>query len=480
MKRYIFIILVMFSSFFLVAQIKLHPENPHYFSYNGKPTILIASTEHYGAVINSDFDYKKYLDKLSDAGLNLTRVFMGDYCEAPHDFCIENNTLSPAKGKLITPWARSSEKGYYNGGNKFNLSRWNPAYFKRLHDFMQYASDKGIVVEAVLFFSGYTRASSPLHTLNNINSTSDVAANKYMTLDNGNLIAFQEAYCRKIVRELNVYDNLIVNVANEPWFGNQQNKGFSSPPSDEVKVWIRTVSEWVADEEHKLPKKHLVSVDYTNEGNIITHEELKKYFLNIQVFNSHYDRNADFIKLNYNLNIPITFNETGLMPLATPEYRIQGWKYIFSGGSMYNNLDFTFQVGYEDGLGNGKFSCEWYSGNSDPETKYQLAALLKFMNGVDFIKMKPDDSFIELRYGDYEVFAMANENYEYIVYFIGRAKARIKLYIPPGDWEFTWINPSDLSVLKKELMTGSNRGTLNISGPDFQEDIVLKVKRIKK
>ena len=58
MKRYVFIILVMFSSFFSVAQVKLHPENSHYFSYNGKPTILIASTEHYGAVINSDFDTK--------------------------------------------------------------------------------------------------------------------------------------------------------------------------------------------------------------------------------------------------------------------------------------------------------------------------------------------------------------------------------------------------------------------------------------
>jgi hypothetical protein len=27
--------------------ISLHPENPHYFSYQGKPTILITSGEHY-------------------------------------------------------------------------------------------------------------------------------------------------------------------------------------------------------------------------------------------------------------------------------------------------------------------------------------------------------------------------------------------------------------------------------------------------
>jgi len=38
--------------------ISLHPENPHYFSYKGKPTVLITSGEHYGAVMNRDFDYK--------------------------------------------------------------------------------------------------------------------------------------------------------------------------------------------------------------------------------------------------------------------------------------------------------------------------------------------------------------------------------------------------------------------------------------
>ncbi len=38
--------------------LSLHPENPHYFLFRGKPTVLIGSTEHYGAVLNKDFDYK--------------------------------------------------------------------------------------------------------------------------------------------------------------------------------------------------------------------------------------------------------------------------------------------------------------------------------------------------------------------------------------------------------------------------------------
>ena len=54
-------ILVLFT--FLVTNvwaqtkpISLNPENPHYFSYQGKPSVLITSGEHYGAVMNPDFD----------------------------------------------------------------------------------------------------------------------------------------------------------------------------------------------------------------------------------------------------------------------------------------------------------------------------------------------------------------------------------------------------------------------------------------
>ena len=37
--------------------IQLHPANPRYFLYDGKPRVLITSTEHFGGLINLDFDY---------------------------------------------------------------------------------------------------------------------------------------------------------------------------------------------------------------------------------------------------------------------------------------------------------------------------------------------------------------------------------------------------------------------------------------
>src|SRR5512143_4111866 len=73
----------------------LHPENPHYLLFRGKPTVLLTSGEHYGAVLNLDFDYVRYLDALARDGLNGTRTWAGAYCEPTTAFQIAQNTLAP-------------------------------------------------------------------------------------------------------------------------------------------------------------------------------------------------------------------------------------------------------------------------------------------------------------------------------------------------------------------------------------------------
>jgi hypothetical protein len=107
----------------------MHPDNPHYFLFRGKPTIIITSAEHYGAVINLDFDYRKYLDELAKHGLNNTRTFTGAYVEPAGAFNIASNTLAPPAGRFLCPWARSAQPSYAGGGNKFDLTKWDPAYY---------------------------------------------------------------------------------------------------------------------------------------------------------------------------------------------------------------------------------------------------------------------------------------------------------------------------------------------------------------
>src|SRR4051812_24992832 len=138
-----------------MSPLALHPENPHYFMFRGKPAVLIGSTEHYGAVLNRDFNYVKYLNELHAAGLNLTRTFSGIYRELPGTFNIRGNTLAPAPGSYLAPWARSEKPGAADGGNRFDLHHWDDAYFRRLTDFVTQANRRGVVVEYVLFCPFY-------------------------------------------------------------------------------------------------------------------------------------------------------------------------------------------------------------------------------------------------------------------------------------------------------------------------------------
>jgi len=63
-----------------MAQFHLAERNPHYFNFRGRTVALITSGEHYGAVFNGNFDYKKYLSALAADGLNYTRNFRRSLC----------------------------------------------------------------------------------------------------------------------------------------------------------------------------------------------------------------------------------------------------------------------------------------------------------------------------------------------------------------------------------------------------------------
>src|SRR6266487_3724766 len=215
----IFFIALIFISQYLFAQTKpisLNPENPHYFLYHDKPTILITSGEHYGAVLNLDFDYLPYLDELKSKGLNLTRTFTGAYVEPGGSFNITNNSLAPASKRFICPWARSAEPGYSNGGNKFDLNRWDATYFNRLKDFASAAQRRGIIIELSLFCPFYEETQwnlSPMNTINNINGMGVVTRTDVYTMDkNDGLLKVQEVLVRNTVNELKNFDNIIYEI----------------------------------------------------------------------------------------------------------------------------------------------------------------------------------------------------------------------------------------------------------------------------
>ena len=157
--------------------------------------------------------------------MNLTRTFTGGtYCEPAGAFNIARNTLAPLVGKFLCPFARSTEPGYKGGGNKFDLDRWDEAYFRRFRDFVARASARGVVVEVTLFCPFYEESMwilSPLHPANNVNGVGrGLARTNVYTLDqHGGTLAIQVRLARKFVEELRDFDNVYFEICNEPYFG---------------------------------------------------------------------------------------------------------------------------------------------------------------------------------------------------------------------------------------------------------------------
>ena len=354
--------------------LRLHPENPRYFLFRGKPTVVITSGEHYGAVLNLDFDYRRYFDTLAADGLNGTRIFAGTYVETGGNFGIAANTLDPAPGRFLSPWARSTTPGYADGGAKFDLTRFDDAYVARLRDVLREAAARGIIVELVLFCPLYEDsmwAVSPMNPLNNVNGFPPIRREDVLTLDrSGPLLAVQERVARHLVAAVAGFDNVYLEICNEPYA--------TQVPDD----WQRHMTSVVAGAVATLPQPILLSQNVANQGLRVVDPHPA-----ISIFNFHYATPPDTVAWNAHLGRLIGDNETGFRGTADLAYRTEGWDFILAGGGLYNNLDYSFTVGREDGT----FAYPpTQPGGGGVALRRQLGILRRFIERFDLVRLRPE------------------------------------------------------------------------------------------
>jgi hypothetical protein len=444
-----------------VRPLALHPDNPHYFLFRGKPTILVSSGEHYGAVLNLDFDYVRYLDALKADGLNHTRTWVGTYREVPGSFGITDNTLAPQPNRYVCPWVRSDQPGYFDGGNKFDLNRWDDAYFKRLKDFLAQAGQRGIVVEVNLFCPNYDDKlwqASPMNAVNNVNGVGTCPKDQVYTLKHKDLLAVQEALTRKIVTELRDFDNLYYEVCNEPYFGGV------------TLEWQHRIIDVIAETEKDWPRKHLISMNIANGR-----ARVDKPHPAVSIFNFHYCHPPDAVRLNYGLNKVIGENETGFRGKADVLYRTEGWDFLIAGGGLYNNLDYSFTVKHPDGT----FRDYKSPGGGSPELRRQLGVLKTFLEGFDFVRMAPHDEVIKGGVPEKATArALVEPGKQYAVYVNGGTQADLKLDLPAGTYLAEWTETRTGKVAGSERLSHGG-GLVVLRSPPYAEDIALRIKLVR-
>lgn len=441
--------------------LSLHPDNPHYFLFRGKPTILITSAEHYGAVLNPDFDYIKYLDELAAHGLNNTRTFSGAYVEPQGAFNIAKNTLAPDGKKFLCPWARSDQPGYAGGGNKFDLTKWDKAYFNRLQKFVGQAGKRGIVVEMNLFCPMYEEQQwklSPQNEANNVNGVGKIGRNDVHTLDkSGGLLAVQEKLVRKIVVELADFDNLYYEVCNEPYFGGV------------TMEWQHHIIDVIVEAEKALPAKHLISLNIANGS-----QKIEKPHPAVSIFNFHYASPPTAVAENFALNRVIGDNETGFKGTADDHYRMEAWEFLLAGGGLYNNLDYSFVAGHEDGT----FAYpNTQPGGGNRKFRQQLKVLKDFLYGFDFVRMMPDPGVVKAKLSkDCRCHALVEPGKQYALYFHGAPGEEISLDLPKGNYVGEWISVTSGKTVRELGMESTGPETI-ILVPQNQPELALRIHR---
>jgi hypothetical protein len=462
--------------------LKLLPSNPHYFLYQNKPLVIVGSGEHYGSVINTAFNYEKYLQTLHTDGLNTTRLFMGAYYEKPGAFGIEHNTLAPDEQTLLLPWQKTQDK--------YDLGKWNEAYFKRLHDFMLKAAQNGVIVEVNLFSAYYGSgwAYHPFNGNNNVNYTpKDLPANKVNTLENGSILNFQKQYVVKLVDALNEFDNFYFEIQNEPWADNKDTVliGNDYASKDELKqpgnfwkntlevtaknsmLWQKTVAQWIVGEENKLKNKHLISQNIANFGQPVFTSDP-----DISIYTFHYAK-PDAVRINYGLNKVIGFNETGFAGKEDITYRRQAWRFMMSGGGLFGHLDYSFSTGHEDGTDDANNA----PGGGSASLRKSFKVLKNFFQALDLSTLKPDASFIDHVVGAFAYSMKTSRSYVIYIEPMLSKRAKIKLLIPKGNYIEEWTDVSTGEKISTGKLRCNSTVTLieTVSG---NNDKVLKLTRV--
>jgi hypothetical protein len=466
--------------------LRAHPDNPRLPFFRGRPTLLVGSTEHYGAVLNPDFDYRRYLDTVAASGLNLIRLFTGAYVEKPGDFGIRLNTLAPASGRALVPWARSETPGYRLGGNRFDLDRWDPAYFTRLKAVMTEAGKHGIVAEVTLFSAYYGGGweVSPLHPDNNVNGTPRLPKERVQTLDNDGLLARQEALVRKLLAELAPFDNIYYEIQNEPWADRAELLDFIHPylvredMKDEWRFWKNKVEgadpasrAWQAriakvirEEEAARGMRHLVAQNYANFG-----YPLRDVDADIDMVNFHYAWPQAAAR-NLGLRKILNSDETGFAGSSDDTYRRQAWEFLLAGGTAFDHLDYSFAVGHEDGTAKNEAP-----GGGSPALRAQLGFLRRFLEALDLAALAPDEAVVRSAPGAHVTAASARSR-QYAFYVRGDGDTVLGLELPAGDWHAEWRDTRTGSRVETQGFRHEG-GRRELKSPKYDSDIALLLAR---
>ena len=492
-----------------MAVISIHKDNPKIFSFRSMPLVLVCATEHYGAVMNRPFDFEKYLSDAADKKQTLTRLFLlfRELQSAWNPY----STCKPESTEYLSPFERTGPGTAFDGLPKYDLGKYNPEFFDRLHRFMSLASQSGVIVEVVLFSHSYSAEIwrlNPISSENNINDVKKIEWFNYTTKRHAEIFARQLDYVRTVVKELNKYDNMIYEICNEPGGNFAGHAG--APPSEEVNDWISAIISEIRTIENKLPHKHLIvgqeafkyklPDEEVNTKDVHQFSEKSFHQMDYDAVNMHPLSNMWHKDKNYNLG---KFMTGGLClrqlrdyclavysepkPLNLDEdnaaarfmdvngwtiHRKRAWTTLMCG-AHYDVIDFSINKYLETGTEESqKYIRTWM--------KY----LSEFIHSIDLVHTRPLMDWLKKVPDFVCASVLAVDKEDYCIYLADEREnsdstagspiaGSLVVDLPQGDYGIGFYSPVSGLYSNKRLVTGGNNISVQI--PSFEQDIVVRI-----
>lgn len=483
--------------------IAIHPQNSHYFLFRDQPLVLICATEHYGSVINRAFDFEAYLADAADKRQTLTRTFLLFREEqSPRN---PNSPCKPDTPDFIAPWPRTGPGPALDGEPLYDLSRWNPEYFARLHKFLSLASKLGIVVELTLFSNAYEDsvwALNPLRAENNVQGIGQVPWDEYTTLRNQPLVDKQLEYVAKIIEETSRYDNVYYEICNEPW--GSENTGVVAA---DVDAWQARIGEAIRDALRKQGREHLVfgsqawnyepefrqPLDASFSGKLfdaVTIHPLPNTIINGHTYQLGnfmskelvLEDLRDFCRDTQRYAKPCVLDEDNTATLYRDDvgwtiHRKRAWTAVLSQ-SHYDFIDFSVTVGNPTG-----------TPESNRKIRTWMKHLSEFIHSFNFVAAQPMNDWIESCPANVVASAMGIAGSDYIVYLADAREVteptagepiegEISFRLPPGKYRVSAYSPKSGQYSPAVVVAGGDE-VVELPLPVFEHDLVLRVIRQK-
>ena len=489
------------SAGYAAEPIRIHPENPKYFLFRGKPLALITASEHYGSVMNRPFDFEKYLDDAVAHKMTMTRTFL-----LFRELQGARNPSSPAKPEspdYIAPFVRSGPGNAMDGEPIYDLDQWNPEYFDRLHRFLDAASKRGIIVELTVLSNTYADnvwALNPFRAKNNKQGVGNVEWPEYISLKDKELVRRQTEYVRKIIRETSQYDNIYYEICNEP---GGAVAGHVSPA--EVDEWQETIAAAMRDEMTKLNRPHLIAgqeafayspqfrfpLDKTFAGPLVEivnvhplpntvlggHSYQMGNFMSKELMLSEV---ADFCRAARNQQKPAVLDEDNTAsiyrdPVGWTIHRKRAWTALL-GGAHYDYIDFSITVGSEAG-----------TRASRRDIRSWMQHLSEFMAGLDFVHSKLAPEWITAKPDHLVASVLSVGSQDYAAYLADAREVtdssasqpisgQVGFALPAGRFNVRLYSPVSGQYSPGTIIEGGKNVSLEV-GP-FRDDIVIRATRI--